>query len=76
MPNVLVRGLPDEIHAALLRRADAAGQSLQQFLTHELQRVALTSSMAEVLDRIAARTGGRVGIDAAVSDVEAERNSR
>ncbi|MGM0618264.1 MAG: FitA-like ribbon-helix-helix domain-containing protein [Actinomycetota bacterium] len=28
MPNVLVRDLPDEVHAELQRRAEARGQSL------------------------------------------------
>ena len=76
MPNVLVRNLPDDVHAGLVRRADAAGQSLQQFLAHELARVAASTSMTELLARIATRAGGRVGIDAAVTDLDAERNAR
>jgi plasmid stability protein len=76
MPNVLVRDLPDDVHAALVRRADAAGQSLQQFLAHELTRVAASNSMAEVLARIATRSGGRVGVDTAVTDLDSERNAR
>jgi antitoxin FitA len=76
MTNVLVRDLPDEVHAGLLRRANAAGQSLQQFLSNELTRLATTSSMSEVLARIADRSGGQVGIDTAVADLDAERESR
>jgi plasmid stability protein len=30
MPNVLVRDLPDDVHTDLQRRAEEAGQSLQQ----------------------------------------------
>ena len=40
MSNVLVRDLPDDVHAGLQRRAAAAGQSLQQYLTAELTRLA------------------------------------
>ncbi|TPW09530.1 MAG: hypothetical protein FD127_4116, partial [Acidimicrobiaceae bacterium] len=32
MPNVQVRDVPVEVHEALVRRAELAGQSLQQFL--------------------------------------------
>ena len=32
MPNVTIRNVPDEVHAALIARADAAGQSLQAYL--------------------------------------------
>jgi plasmid stability protein len=76
MPNVLVRDVPDEVHANLQRRADAAGQSLQQYLAAELARLASTPTMDEVLARISRRRGGRVGFDVAVSDLESERGGR
>ena len=76
MPNILVRDLPDEIHAGLQRRAQAAGQSLQQYLATELARLATTPSMAEMMDRIGQRKGGRVGFSAAVGDLDAERARR
>ncbi len=76
MPNVLVRDLPDDVHSALQRRAVAAGQSLQQYLAHELARLAATPSMEEVLDRISQRRGGRVGFATAVDDLRAERDAR
>jgi plasmid stability protein len=68
MPNVLVRDLPDEIHAGLQRRAEAAGQSLQQFLAGELTRLATTPTMSDVLERISRRQGGSVGFDTAIGD--------
>jgi len=37
---VLIRDLPADVHANLQRRAEAAGQSLQQYLTKELSRIA------------------------------------
>jgi hypothetical protein len=76
MPNVLVRDLPDEVHAGLQRRAQAAGQSLQQYLAGELARLATTPSMSEVIDRIGKHKGGRVGFAAAVSDLDDERSRR
>jgi antitoxin FitA len=76
MPNVLVRDLPDDVHAGLQRRAEAAGQSLQQFLASELTRLATTPSMDEVLARISRRRGGRVGMSVAVADVDDERGRR
>lgn len=76
MPNVLVRDLPDDVHADLQQRAAAAGQSLQQYLTTELTRLARTPSMAEALARIDRRRGGRVGLTEAVEDLDAERRPR
>lgn len=76
MPNVLVRDLPDDVHADLQQRAAAAGQSLQQYLTSELTRLARTPSMAEVLARIEQRRGGHIGLAEAVEDLDAERELR
>jgi antitoxin FitA len=73
MPNVLVRDVPDEIHAGLQRRAEAAGQSLQQFLAGELTRLATTPTMSDVLERISRRRGGSIGFDTAVRDLDDER---
>lgn len=76
MPNVLVRDLPDKVHAGLQRRAEAEGRSLQQFLAIELTRLATTPTIDDVLARIARRKGGRVGFDAAVLDLDDERSRR
>jgi plasmid stability protein len=76
MPNILVRDLPDDIHAGLQRRAEAAGQSLQQYLAIELTRLATAPTMGDVLARIARRRGGRVGLEAAVNDLSEERALR
>jgi antitoxin FitA len=76
MPNVLVRDLPDDVHAALQRRAERRGQSLQQYLVGELSRLAQRPSLDEVLDRIERRHGGRVGLAQAVEDLSSERGRR
>ncbi|MEO1063721.1 MAG: hypothetical protein AAFZ07_20075 [Actinomycetota bacterium] len=76
MPNVLVRDLPDDVHEALLRRAEQAGQSLQQYLTVELGRLVSRPTVADVLERIEERSGGRVGLERAVADLDEGRGSR
>jgi antitoxin FitA len=73
MPNVLVRDIPEDIHAALQRRAERRGQSLQQYLAAELRRLAERPSLEEVLDRIDRRQGGRVGLARAVEDLAEDR---
>ena len=73
MPNLLIRDVPPDIHAALQRRAELRGQSLQQFLSGELKRLAERPSLDEVLDRIERHRGGRVGLRQAVEDLAAER---
>ena len=76
MPNVLVRDLPDDVHASLQRRAESAGQSLQQYLARELTRLASMPTMDDVLARISRRNGGRVGLERAVADLDEERGDR
>lgn len=76
MANVLVRDLPDSVHSALQHRAQARGQSLQQYLALELRRLAEQPSMEEVLERIRGRRGGRVGLAQASADIDDERARR
>jgi plasmid stability protein len=76
MPNVLVRDLPDDVHAALQRRAEQRGQSLQQYLTTELKRLAEKPTLQDVLARIEQRRGGAVGLQQAVDDIADERSRR
>ena len=76
MANLLVRDVPDEVHAALQRRAEQRGQSLQQYLAGELRRLAERPSLEEVLDRIERHRGGRVGLRQAVEDLRDERARR
>ncbi len=74
MPNILVRDLPADVHAKLQQRADQRGQSLQQYLAAELRRLADRPTLDDVLTRIAARSGGRVGLQQAVQDLGDERS--
>jgi FtsP/CotA-like multicopper oxidase with cupredoxin domain len=50
--------------------------SLQRYLATELRRLAERPTLGDVLDRIADRTGGRVGLEQAVHDLGVERARR
>lgn len=76
MPNVQIRDVPEDVHAALVRRAELAGQSLQQFLTAQLAAIAATPTMEEMLDRIERRRKGRLSRRDAVDAIAAERARR
>ncbi len=76
MPHVLVRDVPDDVHAALQRKAEHHHQSLQQYLTVELRHLAERRSISEVLDEVEVQHGGQVGFAAAVTDLDEERSQR
>jgi len=76
MANILVRDIPEDIHAALRDKATRQHQSLQQYLTTELTRLARTRSLDEILDEIDTLEGGRVGFAAAVDDLADARSRR
>ena len=71
-----MRDVPEEVHAALARRAQARGQSLQQYLAGELRRLAERPGLDEVLDRAGRHRGGRVGLARAAADLGEERAGR
>lgn len=75
VPNVLVRDLPEDVHRALAHRAEHRGQSLQQYLSSELTRLAERPTADELFERIAKRRGGKVGLGQAVADLDAERSA-
>src|SRR3546814_18830885 len=58
MPNLLVRDLPDDVHAELQRRAQRHGKSLQQYLTDALARLVATPELHQVLHRLTPPRGG------------------
>lgn len=73
---MLIRDVPEGVHAELLRRAALRGQSLQQYMAGELSRLTARPPMQETLARIARRRGGRVGLDQAVRDLADGRGDR
>ena len=76
MPNVQVRDVPNEVHEALVRRAEQAGQSLQQFLASQLAEIAATPTVKEILDRIERRPKGALSAGAAIEALDEERARR
>lgn len=76
MPNVMVRDLPADVHRTLVKRAEAAGTSLQKYLSSELARLARTPTIDEVIARIEQDSGGRVGFAPAVADLDEIRAER
>ncbi|WP_149084309.1 MULTISPECIES: FitA-like ribbon-helix-helix domain-containing protein [Microbacterium] len=49
MPNVLIRDLDPAVHSVLAARARERGQSLQQYLSTELARLASRPTLSEFL---------------------------
>lgn len=76
MPNVLVRDLPPDVHAALVRRAEERGQSLQQYLATELAHLVERPSLEELFARTADRRGGRVTLRTVADSLADERARR
>jgi len=76
MTSIQIKGVPDDVHAVLRRRAAAAGQSLQEYLLARLREDAQTPTLEEVLDRIEHRSGGKVGLKTAARAVRADRDAR
>jgi len=76
MPHVQIREVPDDVHNELVRRAELAGQSLQQYLSAQLASIAATPTLDDVLDRIENRSKGQLSKADAVSSLEEERARR
>lgn len=76
MPSIQVKDVPEEVHAALRRRAANAGMSLQEYLLARLTHDATTPTLDEVLDRAGGRAGGRFSAADAVAAVRSERGTR
>ena len=76
MPSVQIRDVPEETHRELVLRAERAGQSLQQYLAAQLEIIATTPTLDEVLDRIEHRDKGTVTAADAVATVEDQRARR
>jgi hypothetical protein len=76
MPSVQIKGVPDDVHAELRRRAALAGQSLQEYLLDRLTEVVQYPPIDEVLDRAGGRSGGRLSFADALAGVREERTSR
>ena len=71
MATIQVREVPDETYEVLLRRAKAAGQSLQQYMRQELIALARRQSKAESVEAVV-EIRSRISRTIVVEDIVAE----
>jgi hypothetical protein len=76
MPNVQIREVPDDVHQALVRKAELAGQSLQQYLSAQLVVIASTPTVDEMIDLIERRKKGSVSRASTIASLRDERVRR
>lgn len=76
MPSVQIKDVPEDTHRVLRRRAAEAHQSLQEYLLTKLIEDASVPTMAEVLRRAEARTGGTISLTGAADLVRDDRDRR
>jgi antitoxin FitA len=74
MPNVQVRGVPDDVHRRLKDQAALSGQSLKEFLLARMSDIARVPTVPELAERIRERSPYNGPSSAAV--VRAERGRR
>ena len=55
MPNVQIRGVPEDVHRRLKSQAASEGQSLNEYLLERLTEIARLSTLAELSARIRGR---------------------
>jgi hypothetical protein len=70
--NIQIRNVPDDVHKELRVRAAAAGMSLSAYLLREVEQLAETPTISEVLKRARSRPGGA----SSKAIVEAVRSGR
>jgi antitoxin FitA len=76
MPNVQIREVPDDVHSELVRRAELAGQSLQQYLSAQLAAMVATPTVDDVIAQIERRSKGRLSRSDATASIADERARR
>lgn len=76
MPNVLIRDLDPAVHSVLSARAEARGQSLQQYLTTELRQLAGRPTLSEMLAELEQRAPQRVPPETILKAIRDGRRGR
>ena len=75
MPSVQIKAVPEDVHAELRRRAEKAGQSLQEYLLARLVEEARRPDLDDLLDRAGRHKGGRVSFRFASEAVREDRDA-
>lgn len=77
MPKVIqIRDVPDDVHAALSRQAEAAGLSLSRYALRELEQLSRVGRNAEIFARLRELPPTGVTTEEIVEDIRAERDRR
>ncbi|MGN8026211.1 FitA-like ribbon-helix-helix domain-containing protein [Microbacterium sp. 22242] len=76
MPNVLIRDLDPAVHSVLSARAEARGQSLQQYLTGELTQLAARPTLSEMLAELEQRPAQHIPREAILKAIRDGRRGR
>lgn len=72
---IQIRNVPESLHRTIKARAAMRGQSLSEFLLHELTRIAARPGNDEILARLQARPAIDVG-ESSVDALRSERGAR
>ena len=76
MPSIQIRDVSPSVHAELVRKAEQAGQSLQQFLSAHLTRLATSLSLEDLMDRVEGRALGVLSVERAIEALSEDRVRR
>ena len=74
--RITIRNVPDDVHKELKERAALRGQSMQEYLRRELERIASRPSADILLERIRKRkqeAGTSVSSDIILQERDADR---
>ncbi len=75
VPSVQIKGVPDDVHAELRRRAANEGKSLQEYLLARLVEEARRPDLNDLLARAGQRSGGHLSFRFAVDAVREDRDA-
>ncbi|HEX2297565.1 MAG TPA: hypothetical protein VHH34_03430 [Pseudonocardiaceae bacterium] len=73
---IQIRDVPDDVHAALSRQAEAAGLSLSRFALRELEQLSRVGRNAEIFARLRELPPTGITAEEIVEDIRAERDRR
>jgi antitoxin FitA len=71
---IQIRGVPDDVHAELTRRAEAAGLSLSRFVLRELELTSRLGRNAEIFARLRELPATSITDEEIIEDIRAERD--
>ncbi|WP_336789419.1 FitA-like ribbon-helix-helix domain-containing protein [Gordonia malaquae] len=76
MTTITIRNVPDEVRNELAARAARAGQSLQEFMLKEVEKLAERPSMEDLLSKVRERKRAQpatTSTERILADLDADR---